>query len=124
MKREYKSQEEATAVLKEVVWLAWVAAGGPQGMGFMRDNPNANKDAVWNQAYNKLDYSGRRPGDGENLNADYVFGRMLKLYVGRPTSTVLAFSDNEPRRDYQSWCGKYKTYAALFDAAEATCAPK
>ena len=124
MRREYKTEAEALEVLRSAVWLAWVAAGGPQGMGFMRDNPKADKAAVWKQAYECGDYSGRHPGDGNNLSADYVFGRMLKLRVRRPSPTVLELTDNTPTRDYQSWCGKYPTYAALFDAAEKVAQPQ
>lgn len=118
VERRYSSDEQASFVLKEALWLAWQAAGGPQGMGFMQDRPHADKEAVWDQAYNMKDYSGRLPYLGADLNADYVFGRMLKLRVRRPSPETLSFSDSEPRHDYQSWCGKYKTYAALFDAAE------
>ncbi len=122
MKREYANEQEATEVLKEALWLAWVAAGRPQGMGVFRDNPGANKEAVWDQAYNMKDYSGRPSSLRNDLNADYVFGRMLKLSVQRDNATTLQYSDSEPRADYQSWCGKYKTYDALFDAAEQSIA--
>ena len=119
MRREYKSETEATEVLKEALWLAWVAAGGTRGMGVLQDNPRAQKEQVWDQAYNMKDYSGRHDGmRNGDLNADYVFGRMLKLRIGRPSQTILKISDQQPRMDYQSWCGVYQTYGALFDAAE------
>lgn len=118
MKRKYESEQRASAVLKEALYLAWIAAGGTRGMGTLQDNPNADKECVWDQAYNKKDYFGRHPSDGKDLNADYVFGRMVKLSVSRPSDTELDIPDHEPRSDYQSWCRKYPSYAALFDAAE------
>lgn len=120
-KREYKSAEQALAVAKEAMWLAWQAAGGAQGMGVFRNNPGAGKDDVWKNAYNQEDYS-MRHGDASSVNADYVFGRMLKLYF-RMNGATLEFRDDKPRGDYQSWCYVYKTYAELFDAAEKVIAP-
>src|SRR3990167_7595155 len=118
--REYESAERADEVLKEAVWLAWQAAGGPSGMGFMRDNTDATKESVWDNAYNRGDYYGRGSVHGNDLHADYVFGRMLKLRVRRPDALSLEVHDYEPRRDYQSWCCVYPTFSALFDAAEKT----
>ena len=116
MIRTYASKEQATAVAKEALWLAFQAAGGPSGMGFLQDRKGVGSNEVWERAFNEGDYSGRR-SQGLDLNADYVFGRMLKLYINR-TPTTIYVPDDAPRRDYQSWCGQYKTYAALFDAAE------
>ena len=107
MKRKYGSNEEALAVAKEAMWLAWTAAGGPAGMGMFRHNPDANKEAVW----------GRQGLEPSYVNADYVFGRMLKLRFHIRGDT-LDIPDDQPCFDYQGWCGKYLTYAALFDAAE------
>jgi hypothetical protein len=115
--RKYDSDAEALAVAKEALWLAWQAAGGPSGMGFLQDNPAADKEAVWDRAYNKGDYFGRHGMDDCAVNADYVFGRMLKLRF-EIHGAVLEIPDDIPRRDYQGWCGKYKTYQALFEAAE------
>ena len=120
MQRKYETEAQATEVLKEALWLAWVAAGGPRGNGVLRDNPSAQKEQVWDQAYNLKDYSGRGLTDGMNLNADYVFGRMLKLRIRRPDATTLEIPDFDPRPDYQSWCIKYPSFDALFDAAEKT----
>ena len=116
--RKYETAERAVEVLKNAVWLAWVAAGGPQGMGVFQDKPTASKEEVWDNAYNCNDYSGDRFWvHGTDLHADYVFGRMLKLNVSRKGS-VLEIPDHEPRTDYQSWCGVYKSFAKLFDCAE------
>jgi len=119
MKREYKTETEATEVLKEALWLAWQAAGRPFGMGYLQDNPEANKELVWDNAYNMGDYmGGRSMSRGDDLNADYVFGRMLKLRVGRPSKTVLETTDSKPTWDYQAWCRKYPSYENLFEQAE------
>lgn len=118
-KRTYSSPEEALAVAKEAMWLAWNAAGGPFGMGVLQNNPGADKEAVWDQAYNMGDYTGKHDGRPESVNADYVFGRMLKLRF-KIVGASLEFPDYEPRWDYQGWSGKqYQTFAALFDAAES-----
>jgi hypothetical protein len=117
MERKYGSNDEALAVAKEALWLAWNAAGGPSGMGIFRNNPDASKEQVWENAYNMGDYSGRDPMEPSRVNADYVFGRMLKLRF-RINGNVLDVPDHDPRGDYQGWCYQYKTYAALFDAAE------
>ena len=57
MKREYKSEAEASSVLKEAIYLAWKAAGGPQGMGFLQDkgldNRNPSVTLARTQAQNK-----------------------------------------------------------------------
>ena len=120
MERKYESNEKALAVAKEAIWLAWQACGGPSGYGLMRDKPSADRDAVWKQAYERGDYSGRHPGERpEDVSADYVFGRMMKLYFKVKGDTI-SHNDSTPRRDYQAWCGRYPTYAALFDAAEQT----
>jgi hypothetical protein len=116
MERKYASEAETTEVLKESVWLAWQASG-VHGLGVLQDNPTAQREKVWEQAYNERDYSGRKSTGGD-VNADYVFGRMMKLYVRRPDATTIEIPDGEPRGDYQSWCYQYPSFSALFDAAE------
>lgn len=117
MERKYESAEQALAVAKEALWLAWKACGGTSGMGFLKNKPESDKEAVWDNAVNMGDYNGR-PRMEPGINADYVFGRMMKLRFSI-NGDSLEFSDSQPRGDYQSWCYQYKTYAALFDAAEA-----
>lgn len=112
---KFSSNETALAVAKEAVWLAWNACGGPRSFGVLRDNPDANKEAVWEQAYEMRDYA-QRHGRPEDVNCDYVFGRMMKLRF-TVKDGLLTFNDYEPRGDYQSWCHRYKTFRALFDAA-------
>lgn len=118
MDRNYGSNEEALNVAKQAVWLAWNACGGTSGYGFMQDRgPNQTPETVWDHAYNERDYHGRRNEEPASINCDYVMGRMMKLYF-TVKDKILTHRDGEGRRDYQAWCGKYPTYASLFDAAE------
>lgn len=112
MKIQVEKPEE---VLKEMFWLAWQACGSPMGMGWLQNRPSATKEDVWNNVANAGDYCANfnRPG---TLNGDYVFGRMMKLYVRYDNSSI-ELPDGTPRADYQSWCGTYPTYQALYDAA-------
>ncbi len=116
VKRTYKNKEEAQSVLKEAIWLAWNAAGGPLEMGVFQDAPQASKEDVWANATGLGDYVGHTSRQGR-LNADYVFGRMLKLQLSYGNNFIEEPA-HTPRLDYQAWCGKYKTYADLLDAAE------
>ena len=115
--RKYASGEEALKVAKEAMWLAYGAAGGPFGMGFMQVKADAAKEEVWSRAFNMGDYAGRGGMPPSEVNGDYVFGRMLKLRFSIKGDS-LEIPDHEPRNDYQAWCDDYPTYAALFDAAE------
>lgn len=114
--RKYASKEEALAVAKEAVWLAWQAVGGPFGWGVLQDNPNAQKEEVWKCAVDRRDYNGS--GRSETyINCDYVFGRMMKLRF-EIWGDKLNVPDFAPRGAYQEWCHRYKSFDALFDAAE------
>lgn len=118
MDRKYSSNDEALAVAKQAVWLAWNACGGPSHYGVMRDQgPAQDIEKVWDHAYNERDYEGGHKGDGRRISCDYVMGRMMKIRFEIMGSTITHL-DHNPDRAYQSWCGKYPTFAALFDAAE------
>jgi len=124
MERKYSSYEEALAVAKEVVWLAWNASH-LSGYGFMQDRgPNQDREKVWDHAYHRRDYAGGHTGGAGSVDCDYVMGRMMKLHFTIDGAALTSISDSTPRSDYQSWCGKYKTYADLFNAAEAQVLPK
>lgn len=115
--RTYSTQGETIAVAKKAVWLAWRAAGAPVGMGFLQDNPEADEEAVWANATSRGDYPGSKPDTSGRVSADYVFGRMMKLYF-TITDCGIEVPDGTPRADYQAWCRSFPTYAALFDRAE------
>jgi hypothetical protein len=111
-------------VARRMVFLAWKACGGSIGMGVLQDRGEQDEDAVWRQAYGRWDYPGGRElrglAEGE-VEADYVFGRMMKLVLKFGPDWVETRNDDfPPRPDYQSWCRQYPTYKALFDAAVAS----
>ena len=109
----------AEAVAKEALWLAWQACGSPAGMGWLQNRPDATREDVWANAVSSGDYPLRlADGTPNRVYADYVFGRMMKLPLELGEGFV-AVPDSEPRADYQSWCRKYPTYAALVAAADA-----
>jgi len=116
MKRNYSDKTEVESVLKEALWLAWNAAGGTAGMGFLQDNSGATKEDVWKNATGVGDYAMPTSRAGR-LNADYVFGRMLKLSLDYD-DVHIDVPEYPPRSDYQAWCREYPTYEALVDAAE------
>jgi hypothetical protein len=125
MERKYSNPEEALNVAKEAVYLAWIACGGTSGMGAFQDRgPIQEREKVWDHAYNERDYAGGHKGQSGSINCDYVMGRMMKLRFVVDGDALKNISDSTPRGDYQSWCFKYKTYAALFDAAEANVLKK
>ena len=107
MDRIYKNKSEVEKVLQEALWLAWQAAGHPMGMGVLQDNPIATRDDVWKNATGRGDYAMATSREGD-LHADYVFGRMLKLSL-RYDDTRIVVPEQKPTRDYQSWCGEYRT---------------
>lgn len=116
--KTYEITDDLTTqqVAKRIVYLAWQACGGPTGMGFLQDRPNATEEEVWKNAVGRLDYPGEPLNDESRIYADYVFGRMMKLSVRVAGDKVLLPTDI-PRRDYQGWCGKYPTYDDLFLAS-------
>ena len=95
---------------KEMLWLAWQACGGTTGMGWLQDRPGATKENIWNNV-------GVRQGN--RVDADYVFGRMMKLHLEYDNKSVI-YDDRELTLDYQSWCGTYPTYKDLESSAIAS----
>lgn len=54
----------------------------------------------------------------DQVDADYIAGRMVKLWGMSFGPNSITFNDElVPRADYQSWCWKYPTYEALVMAA-------
>lgn len=109
--------DNPTEVAKEMFWLAFQACEHPLGMGWLQDRPGATKEDVWsNVSGGKSDYA-ISFGTPTKPTGDYVFGRMMKLYV-EVTNDGIIFPDGTPRDDYQSWAVKYPTYLDLVAAAE------
>lgn len=128
MTRTYESNEQMMDVVRQVLWNAWRACGGPQGSGYIQDRPEATRDQVFECAFHKRDYPGGRFWTEQNaVDADYVFGRMMKLYMKlnheTNTITVPLAEEYPPTTDYNGWARKYPTYEALFDAAESDLRP-
>jgi len=116
--------KDAHEVAKEALWLAWQACGGPLGMGILQDNGGATKKDVVENVMSHGDYPGaalifkQRKGE---INADYAFGRMMKLRCEFKKGSIL-YPESKPTFDYQSWCVVYPTYEELFKAAEMSLA--
>lgn len=97
-------------VAKLVLFLAYQASGA-RGLGVLHDVPNGTleEDHLW------------RGQEGDEIHADYVAGRMVKLWGFQFDASSITFDDKQtPRADYQSWCGTYPTNAALVEAAIAS----
>lgn len=107
MKIRFSSPEEAERVKAKALLLAYQASI-PMGMGFLHYKENAEKDAEMLAEYIT---------PGEDLYADYVVGRMVKLTIRQPEPDMLDIRDAPPHPEYQSWVVKYPTYEALIEAA-------
>lgn len=100
------------AIAKRALWLAFQAAQ-PAGLGFLHVSAAAKltEDLIWTQW--------RQNARGFVVEADYIAGRMMKLYF-EYSQDELRIPDVPCRIDYQSWCGVYPTHAALINAAIAS----
>lgn len=90
------------AVARRMLWLAYEASV-PVGMGFLHYTTKATEDDVFKAAYNS---------HRQEVSADYVFGRMIKLVI-RFTDNMVDIPESRPRIDYQSWCRQYPTHDDL-----------
>jgi len=108
-------------ILKEIFWLAWQACGAPEGMGFLQDRPNATKEEVWATVMAGGHDASRMfqvlPQQGGEFDADYIFGRMMKLHVEVKPGGEIVMPLGHPSPDYQSWAVRYKSYSDLLAAA-------
>jgi hypothetical protein len=82
------------------------------GMGFLAARDRVTDAELWTDA------TYARP---DGVNADYLFGRMMKLRFTFGPDWVDG-SDGAYSRDYQSFAGKYPDFASLAAAAGATVA--
>lgn len=108
-------------VAKRMCFLAYEACGGPVGMGFLQARGDATEADVWQNIVNMGDYPGASLPRNGKLNADYVFGRMMKLRFSYDQDSVTV-PDITPDRAYQRWSRKweYPTYEALVEDAIKT----
>jgi hypothetical protein len=107
------------AIVKRMMYLAWKACGRAVGMGVFQDRgPDMSEGQVWQAMYEKHDYpSGNKFNDNKpnDVCADYVMGRMMKLGLRWGKDFIDGSDDWDP--DYQSFCRKYPDLEALYQAA-------
>lgn len=84
-----------------------VNASTPMGMGFIHYRPRDFAPENFLPALVR----------GGDIDLDYVEGRMVKIWIHRLGDGEWEIDDATPRRDYQSWCGKYSSYATLVASA-------
>jgi hypothetical protein len=109
------------AVASRMIYLAWKASR-LQGLGFLQDQGDQTEEQVFAQAYHRGDYPGGRDfmgGSPDEVSSDYVFGRMVKLYM-KVHPDGIEVRDDTPSPDHQSWCHAYPTYDMLFAEAKAS----
>ena len=107
-------------LVRRLFYLAWKASV-VIGRGVLQDRGHQDDNTVWCAVFNKDDYPRFReivgfenkPGE---VDADYVFGRMMKLRV-RWRGNVIEFDDREWRPDYQTFCRVYPNPESLIHAA-------
>lgn len=126
---KYETDEAADAVLREAVWLAWQLAGGPTGMGVLADKPGATKDEVWANAVNAADYPGKAVFTTPSFfNADYVFGRKVKIRANRPAPGVLLVHTPPPATAWHDQLGSvgelFRRAALAAQVREVEVAPE
>lgn len=117
MKREIP-REWLDIVAKRFFWLAWKAAGGPFGSGYLQNNPCATEEEVFTNVISSGDYPGKPIHNSSEggLRADYVFGRMLKVGF-HWDGNAMEVLDKNAQPEYQAWAHTYESPAALLDAA-------
>ena len=109
----------AEVLVKRAMYLAWKACGGPLGLGFLQDRPEATEEDVWKNITGAGDYSMPMPtSDGPgDAHADYVFGRMMKLGMKYEGQEIDVGRGDKPTPDYQAWCVVYPTVLMLLQVA-------
>ena len=108
-----KNPEEVVA---QAFYLAWKACGGPAGLGFLQDKPQASKEDVMSNIRCNGDYPGDKINSSGKLFADYVFGRMLKTLLEYTEDSVI-FSDSKPHPEYQGWARTFSSFEELVKTA-------
>jgi len=127
---EIEVENDPEEVIKEAFWLAYQAAGSPQGMGVMSAHPNADKNDVWENVINAGDYPGDPNTSEAEFYGDYVFGKMMKLRLydmsvmdanmfGLGGENAVGFPDVDPKPSYQAWLTHFDNYQHLIQEADA-----
>lgn len=103
--------EDMPLIVDQMFWLAYQASQ-VIGMGHLQARNQTTKVEVLAEL--------SLPSPGYKY-ADYIFGRMMKMYVLLTDGDTRAeVPDAVPMYDYQSWCFRYPTYEDLFHTALAT----
>jgi len=114
-----KSSEQAMAVVKRMVFLAYAACGGPVGMGVFQDmrlgGKNPDEERIWKCAFNSEDYAMKHTADNE-VYCDYVFGRMMK-WGCKWNGNVITIRNCKFSLDYNAFCHTYPNDQTLVAAA-------
>ncbi len=115
------NEEHAKALCKRMVFLAFNACGGAMGMGVFQEmrlgGKAASEEEVWKCAYNKEDYpGGRHSRDANEVDCDYVYGRMMKWGCSWKEN-VVTVRDFPFKRDYQGFSRVYRDNSSLIHAA-------
>lgn len=109
------------SVAKRMLYLAWQACGRPLGMGVLQDRgPNQTEDQVWKSAVGRDDYQGFGKKDNQEVFADYVQGRMMKISLRWDDASVTCRSGGSAHpwdQDYQGFSGSYPDFQSLVIAA-------
>ncbi len=113
----YHCKENTVCVVKKALFLAWKACGGPLGMGILQDKPNATEDDVFKNVLGNEDYPIKSSLPENEIRADYVFGRMMKIRISFDNDNIY-YPDISLSSAYQSWSKSYNSYEELFKTAE------
>jgi len=100
--------------LKRMFFVAWNNSS-VRGLGMLQDRGEMTEEQVWENVSNMGDYPGDHSGP-DNLNADYVFGRMMKLSVRDIKKKTFSMRDENFDSSYQSFARRFKNARELFDA--------
>lgn len=121
MKRIEMSKFGGEAVAKRAFWLAWQACWRPEVMGLLRDKPTATEALIWANVRSAGDYNMNLTSSPGEVYGDYVFGRMMKLWIGYDNESV-SVPLLEVNSSYQGWASKYSTYEKLIERAVGSLA--
>lgn len=120
----FQNVGEMNDTIRRIFFLAYNACSRASGMSMFQARESASETDVWNNVCRRGDYpttesgvtsEGKGKGD---VDADYVFGRMMKLTVQFDFKKLtITMPDYRADPEYQGWSRLYKTYDALVDAA-------
>jgi hypothetical protein len=101
--------------VKRMLFRAWEFSD-VVGMGALQDRgPNMTENHIYENVVNMSDYP-YKIGRPNHINADYVFGRMMKLRFKIENDILETNNDNDYRLDYQSFYLKYPNFRSLVNA--------